>query len=184
LDRALPKSGRWHYEPKYNGWRALVHAPSGTMFNRHGQQLSIQEDFRPALAILGALRLRNGRELVEWFDCEALERRHSIGRGTLLAFDYISPAGEPYFRRKQRLARVVAVHDYRAPPRSDLAYGVGAVGAEESLEFYHRLKQLNADWRCPFYEGVVAKRTDSLYPVQLRSATLEFTGWMKHRWKG
>ena len=79
---------------------------------------------------------------------------------------------------------MVAVHDYRAPPRSDVAYSVGAVGAEESLEFYHRLKQLNADLHCPFYEGVVAKRTDSLYPVQLRSATLEFAGWMKHRWKG
>jgi hypothetical protein len=31
---------------------------------------------------------------------------------------------------------------------------------------------------------VVAKRSDSLYPIQLRSVALEYTGWLKHRWKG
>ncbi len=29
FDKARPKIGVWHYEPKNNGWRALVHAPSG-----------------------------------------------------------------------------------------------------------------------------------------------------------
>jgi hypothetical protein len=51
LDRALSKSGPWHYEPKYNGWRALVHAPTGTMFNRHGQRLSIEKEFGFAVAL-------------------------------------------------------------------------------------------------------------------------------------
>jgi len=54
----------------------------------------------------------------------------------------------------------------------------------DALKFYQRLKQLNAQWHCPFYEGVVAKRSDSPYPIQLRSAALEYTGWLKHRWKG
>ena len=36
LEKARPKHGEWFYEPKYNGWRALVHVPTGTMFNRHG----------------------------------------------------------------------------------------------------------------------------------------------------
>ena len=49
-------------------------------------------------------------------------------------------------------------------------------------ELYGALRQLNRQWRCTFYEGLVAKRADSLYPVQLRSATLEFPGWVKHRW--
>ena len=33
----------WHarHEPKYNGWRALVHAPSRTMFNRYGERLTV-----------------------------------------------------------------------------------------------------------------------------------------------
>jgi hypothetical protein len=102
----------------------------------------------------------------------------------LLVFDYISPAGEAYLRRKQRLGQALALHDYREPPRSDATYSVGAFDPEELalLEFYYRLKRLNAEWRCPFYEGDVVKRTDSLYPLQLRSAILEFAGWMKHRW--
>jgi ATP-dependent DNA ligase len=182
LERALPKPGRWHYEPKYNGWRALVHAPSGTMFNRHGQRLTIQREFSTALALLRDLRLSNGAGVVEWYDCEALERRHALGRGALLVFDYIG--SDPYLRRKEKLAEALAVHDHAVPPRPDCAYSVGAPapGDLDPLEFYRRLKQLNGQWGCPFYEGVVAKRADSPYPVQLRSASLEFAGWMKHRW--
>ena len=39
----------------------------------------------------------------------------------------------------------------------------------------------NRALRCDFFEGVVMKRADSPYPVQLRSATEEFRGWAKHR---
>jgi hypothetical protein len=52
LERALPRPGHWHYEPKCNGWRALVHAPTGTMFNRYGHRLTIQREFSTALALL------------------------------------------------------------------------------------------------------------------------------------
>jgi hypothetical protein len=34
---------------------------------------------------------------------------------------------------------------------------------------------------CDLFEVVVMKRADSPYPVQLRSATEEFRGWVKHR---
>ena len=184
LERALPKPGQWHYEPKYNGWRALVHGPSGTMFNRYGQRLSIQGEFSAALATLRTLHLCSGAVEVEWWDCEALERRHALGRGTLLVFDYIGSGDETYVNRKENLARRLIVHDHAVPPRADTCYSVVAAGQLEPLEFYRRLKQFNGQWRCPFYEGLVAKRTDSLYPVQLRSAGLEFAGWMKHRWAG
>ena len=36
LDLAPPKRGLWFAEPKLNGWRALIHTPTGTMWNRHG----------------------------------------------------------------------------------------------------------------------------------------------------
>ena len=36
LELAPPKRGLWYAEPKLNGWRALIHMPSGTMWNRHG----------------------------------------------------------------------------------------------------------------------------------------------------
>ena len=38
------------------------------------------------------------------------------------------------------------------------------------------------EWGCEFYEGMVAKRNDSIYPMQRRSAEVEFPFWMKHRW--
>ena len=187
LERALPKTGQWRYEPKYNGWRALVHAPSGSMFNRYGERLTIEREFAAALALLKAVQIGVGPDVVEWFDCEGLERRHGLGRGTLIAFDYIVPGSqEPYLERTAKLAQSLPVHDHTLAPQPERAYAVAAValGNVSKMEFYRTLKQLNHQWRCPFYEGVVAKRADSLYPVQLRSPTLEFTGWVKHRWAG
>ena len=48
---APPKRGLWYAEPKLNGWRALIHTPSGIMWNRHGALLTIADCFRPALAV-------------------------------------------------------------------------------------------------------------------------------------
>ena len=76
--KARPKPGEWFYEPKYNGWRALVHIPTGTMFNRRGEPLTIAAEFADALDIL---RRTLDAEAFKWADCEALERRHNIGQG-------------------------------------------------------------------------------------------------------
>ena len=51
----------------------------------------------------------------------------------------------------------------------------------DALAFYQRLREANRALRCDFFEGVVMKRADSSYPVQLRSATEEFRGCVKHR---
>jgi hypothetical protein len=40
LDRAPKKIGLWYAQPNYNGGRAVVHCPSGTMWNRHDGRLS------------------------------------------------------------------------------------------------------------------------------------------------
>jgi hypothetical protein len=184
LERALPKAGQWCYEPKYNGWRALVHAPSGTMFNRYGTRLSIAKEFSTALALLQEIRLMGPSGAVEWFDCEALERRHGLGRGTLMVFDYIQAGNKPpYLERATRLAGVLRVHPYAEIPEPERVYALVSIpGTLNASEFYRELRQLNRQWRCTFYEGLVGKRADSLYPVQLRSPTLEFPGWVKHRW--
>jgi len=52
LELAPSKRGVWSIEPKLNGWRTLVHTPTGTMWNRHGSLLTIADCFRPALAAL------------------------------------------------------------------------------------------------------------------------------------
>lgn len=31
----------WFVEPKFNGWRAMLHTPTGKLWNRHGQQLTL-----------------------------------------------------------------------------------------------------------------------------------------------
>ena len=124
LELALPKPGHWYYEPKYNGWRALVHAPTGTMFNRHGQPLSIAGLFSCALKRLRTVRLQSGGVPVEWFDCEALCRRHRLGHATLLVFDYVSALPEPLWQRKELLAQAFPAHDYAKPPLAQELYGV------------------------------------------------------------
>jgi hypothetical protein len=48
LEVAPKKSGIWFAEPKYNGWRALIHTPTGAMWNRHGQRLTIKREFDAA----------------------------------------------------------------------------------------------------------------------------------------
>src|ERR1039457_2245899 len=168
LELAPPKPGHWFYEPKYNGWRALVHAPTGAMFYRRGPALSIAGLFGSALKRLGAVLLLTDGIPVEWFDCEVLSRRHPLGRGALLVFDYLSPAGscdQPLVRRKELLARALPEHDYTQPPRPEELYGVRPYDPAtiKPQDLYRELKQLNALWGCMFYEGLVAKRTTDPY---------------------
>src|ERR1051326_8703474 len=63
------------WSPKFNGWRAVIHVPTGTMFNRQGEELTISNEFHEALENVS-------RSSIEWLDCEARERRHEIGRGS------------------------------------------------------------------------------------------------------
>ena len=49
------------------------------------------------------------------------------------------------------------------------------------LAFYQRLREANRKLRCDFFEGVVMKRADTRYPVQLRSAMEECRGLMTIR---
>ena len=54
----------------------------------------------------------------------------------------------------------------------------------EALAFYQRLRVANRALGCDFFEGVVMKRADSPYAMQLRRATEECRGWCKHRFVG
>jgi len=51
-----------------------------------------------------------------------------------------------------------------------------------AVNWYEQLKEINRHWRAEFYEGVVAKRAGSVYPLQTRSAKEEFPSWVKFRW--
>jgi hypothetical protein len=121
LELAPPKRGLWYAEPKLNGWRALIHTPTGTMWNRHGALLTIADCFRPALAALAKLASRG----LVWADCEALERRHDLGRGTLVVLDFVPESGAPTYEQRRVMLDVLMPTDAafcgdtsRAVPRS------------------------------------------------------------------
>lgn len=186
FDKARPKPVTWRdtfWEPKLNGWRAVVHAPTRTMWNRHGKLLSIAAEFADALDALAALSLATG---VALFDCEALERRHGLGRGCLYVLDVMPScdlsqvtASTALMERSELLDGFLPRPPFNAMPiRGSLCRPALMPGTMESWE---ALQQINRDWSAEFYEGLVAKRTDSPYP-RATSATQETPHWMKHRW--
>ena len=184
LELAPKKSGIWFAEPKFNGWRALVHTPTGAMWNRHGQRLTIEREFAQALA---ALRDLAGSGFV-WADCEALERRHQIGRGSLLVLDWIPESESPtYEERREFLAGLVETEclstgEWESFPENGLFLPPSVRDEDNAVsEFYAGLKAINRRLRCDFFEGVVMKRGNAPYPIQLRSDTEECRAWAKHR---
>ncbi|MEA3212302.1 MAG: dependent ligase domain [Chthoniobacter sp.] len=189
LELAPPKRGVWYAEPKLNGWRAIVHTPTGAMWNRYGARLSIAGCFQPALK---RLRVLAERGLI-WADCEALQRRHHLGRGTLVVLDMMPETGTPtYVERRTWLESFLALEPLYA---GDLSSGVRvatdtvllvpnlhAQSHEEALAFYGRLRECNLTLGCEFFEGVVMKQAQAPYPLQLRNPSEGYRGWQKHRW--
>lgn len=186
LELAPPKRGLWYAEPKLNGWRALIHTPTGTMWNRHGALLTIADCFRPALATLAKLASRG----LVWSDCEALERRHNLGRGTLVVLDAVPESGTPTYGQRRAMLETILPTDAVFSGDTSRSVPSGAVvltsntlahSDADALAFYQRLRASNRLLGCDFFEGVVMKRADSVYPVQLRSPTEACRGWVKHR---
>lgn len=175
----IPLIGRWYANPKYNGWRALIHPASGAVFNRHGQRLSIEQEFQAALALLKELPF-------EWLDAEGLSRRHSVGKGTLILLDAIQPG--TYCERMAALGQACAriglpVHsDLGEPVAAGAVYLCPAYPAHQAGPLYAALKEWNTLLGCEFYEGIVLKKADAPYPIQLRDPERATHTWVKHRW--
>jgi hypothetical protein len=156
------------------------------MWNRHGALLTIADSFRPALPALAKLASQG----LVWADCEVLERRHGLGRGTIIVLDVVPESGAPtYEQRRTMLGALLLVEpvfcgDTSSPVPRDAVCLVPTLRIDnhaDALAFYWRLRVANRSHRCDFFEGVVMKRADSHYTVQLHSATEEFRGWVKHR---
>lgn len=159
------------------------------MFNRHGKRLSIGREFWSATAQLSGTPF-------EWLDCEALERRHNIGQGSLIVLDWIPEElrgqadptpegynfyGPSYQERRARLEERFVV----MPVMSRLADNSVVIPFEtpDSFTLWQACKTQNESLGCPFYEGVVGRESAAPYPFQLRSDSEEFAGMVKHRWK-
>jgi ATP-dependent DNA ligase len=183
LDRAPKKIGLWYAQPKYNGWRAVVHCPSGTMWNRHGGRLTIAHDFATALQELKNLSAAG----LIWADCEAMERRHAVGRRSLIVLDLIPDAGSPCFEERREFLESLL-------PLERMSLGEGTMPEEsvllapsiadtngQTLQFYRSLETINRSVLADVFEGVVMKRAVSAYPVQLRRPDEKCRFWQKHR---
>ena len=122
-----------------------------------------------------------------WADCEALERRHNLGRGTLVVLDLIPESGTPIYTTRRAMLESLLPCDPIFDGDTSHPVPCGAVvltparRVDDALAFYQRLREANRALGCDFFEGVVMKRANAPYPVQLRSTTEEFRGWCKHR---
>ena len=178
LTTARPKLGGWFIEPKYNGWAALVHTPTGAMFNHELKRSTIETEFDQALEALRQLPF-------EWLHCEALERRHKIGQGSLIVLDLV----HAFARYEQRRAwledkLLTALHpDLLQNNRAYLTPSIYQPDPMKQLDIWANLQQHNADAGCEFYEGFVMKKAGSIYPMQLRKPKDKCHVWVKHRWQ-
>jgi hypothetical protein len=205
LEQAQPKTGAWTYEPKVNGWRAWVHAPTGRMFNRHNEPLSIAAEFTPVLNRLHEWFDGAGPEVgpwFEWLDTKAFARRHALGRGSLVILDAPLVPGTKAERDQAIYDHLLQtgvgqswMHEQFEPPPDALlsfAYtyedeatqrALGATVIDPDicpLAAWPRLQACNREFKAEVFEGLVAKRLDSGYP--LSSSEKDFPFWMKHRW--
>lgn len=119
--------------------------------------------------------------LVEWADCEGLERRHSIGRGSLILLDVII-SGDYASRRGFQSMLELPTLELGMKPDADTLYKTPHYCHSSGMTVWNQMQEVNRCFGCDFYEGVVAKRGDSLYPIQLRSPEQVFPYWVKHRW--
>jgi ATP-dependent DNA ligase len=174
LELARPKRGEWYAEPKLNGWRTLVHRQTGAMFNRQLEPLTIQAEFEAAL-----FALRFALPWAEWVDCEALERRHGIGKGSLIVLDFV--AAVPYTDRRQALTGALPTLPLYDWPRENTVHVVTSSPDAQDVYTGAHITNLEILAGVDFYEGIVMKRAASSYPIQLVSASRESPHWIKHR---
>ena len=172
------------YEAKANGWRATVHVPTMQMWNRHNEPLTIADEFKEAL-----LCLRDFHSEFTWLDCECLSRRHKLGKGALIVLDIID-YGDLYNYVVRRA--MIEKHFNMLPDNPKvwpdsvwrLPSFTGWVGSWPEAIWkilQEENKRLGLTGENVMWEGLVCKRLDSKYNMQLVGSDKESSSWVKHR---
>ncbi len=172
---AVPSGGGWLFEPKWDGYRAIVRLAGGeaTLTSRSGNDLTGR--FR-GVARAAAEAVRSPEAVLDGEVCALDERGRSsfsllqqgAGRLVLVLFDVLEIEGEPLadlplVERRERLAAIVdaSVESVLVSPAFDDGPALLAAAEAEGLE------------------GVVAKRADSRYHPGRRSSD-----WRKIKVRG
>lgn len=198
LPKKLELFGDWFFTPKVNGWRTLVHAPTGTMFNRKGEPLSIAKEFDIVLS-----KLSTKWPAIEWLDCEAFERRHPLGKGSLVILDAVVPkltwlqrqqliydtlvepgvaeswAFEQFEPEENKL--LTFAYDYETVEQQHRKHKLADADLDPHAAWL-RLQECNKQLDCDLFEGLVAANGDAPYPIQLQSPDQESPNLVKYRW--
>lgn len=186
LEHAPAKVGEWVWQPKVDDWRAVLHVPSRTLWNQNGQLSSIAHLFGPALR-----RLALAGHAVEWLDVGLMNNRNDLMRGCIIVFDLIEAD------RELRSRRARLMNCFPVLPM-DMAELMGLTGGQVQNSVYlinqwdnvestlnalarqHFLLSQNEAIGHKFYEGLVAKRVDSLYTFGRKPKQVT-PDWIKHR---
>ncbi len=182
LETAPPKVGTWVWQPKVDGWRAVIHTPSRTVWNQYGKLSSCSEKFQHILRELSFASCS-----CEWLDVELMENRHDLMRGCIIVLDWIEP--DLSFMRRRAMLRslfprlpidVSRLLRETGGQVRDSVYLISQWDNRDPLKLYDWLKQENEFIGHKFYEGLVAKRVDApyLFGQRPKQVTPDF---IKHR---
>lgn len=193
LEYASEKLGNWVYEPKINEERVLVHTPTGEMYARDLRPFSKTRLFTQVIEKLKKSWLNTNPDF-EWLDCGAFGFRHNIGRGSLVVFDIPMAIGHHAIRQQKIHDRIIAkgigeayAFEQFNPPENKILSFSYTYSDKDNDPFMRpraawlRLQEANKSLGVELFEGLVAKRADSKYPIQNTNPKAEFGGWMKHR---
>jgi hypothetical protein len=190
LETAPAKVGSWIWQPKVDDWRAVLHVPSGTVWNQYGQPSSITDKFTNAIATLQTSLSRESWAF-EWLDVGMMENRHDLMRGCIIVLDWILFQC-PFYQRRAHLRSVLPSLPFDVSRLltetggqvRDSVYLISQWDNCETLTDALKkeawLQNENTIIGHKFYEGLVAKRRDSLYTFGRK--TKQKVDWMiKHR---
>lgn len=178
FEDAPEKIGDWVWQPKVNEWRGICHVPSSTVWSQYGDLSTVEQQGKITAALA---ELKPFSQVLEWLDIGLFENRHDLMKGSIVVFDWITGKKSHWDRR------LILQQWFTALPCTPDAIREAKAGVYLINEWYlmapniwEGLQKINAALGKPFYEGLVAKRRDAIYPLQRRAKGKTHL-WVKHR---
>lgn len=145
----------------------MLHVPTGQCFGKMSQDLQTADEFK--------LAIKKAQEMfphLDWLDCEGLLWRTKTGKGTLIVLDAPTLSGTYGIRREWLEARISQPPSLTEIPTNDL---VLVPRFRNDMELWEQLKTINQQKGETLFDGIVAKRYDSIYTQG------DTTYWIKFR---